>query len=92
MIEGSIQSRCMKKFKNEIQEGEVFIVSQFGVSQNTSNFRATRHTYKIMFHMSTMFAKQVDDADIPRYGIQITPANAIYDSDTNLNYLVGTSI
>lgn len=82
----------MRKFKNDMVEGEVYIISQFGVGQNASNFRATHQDYRIMFRLSTLLAKQADDNEIPGYGIHITPASSIYDKDTNLNYLIGMSI
>ena len=79
----------MKKFKREVNEGQVYIMSQFGVGHNTSNFRATHHDYRIMFHKSTMVVNQPDDPSISRYGIVVTPTSSIFDKDTNLNHLVG---
>ena len=74
-----------------MNEGYVYIISTFGVSKNSYNFRATQHEFRLIFQGTTRVAKVGDDLAICRYGLDIASFAYINDRQTNLNYLIGNS-
>jgi len=89
-IGATVKSLFMKKFKNTIKEGAVYIISQFGVGSNTGSFRSTPHDYKVVFQFSTRLAKTEDDGSIDRYGIRLTPISAVRAEQFDSKCLIGT--
>ncbi|KAJ1403296.1 hypothetical protein SESBI_27444 [Sesbania bispinosa] len=53
MIEVVVYKENMKRFVKAFVEGDVYKVTNFGVSRNTGRFRAARHDYKLVFNANT---------------------------------------
>lgn len=79
----------MKKFKNTLKEGAVYIISQFGVGSNGGSFRSTPHDFKIVFQFSTRVAKTEDDGSIDLYGLRLTSLSSIISTPPDSKCLVG---
>ena len=78
----------MKKFKHEIIEGDLYIISQFEIKANSGNFRPTHHDFRLFFQSNSRVAKIAEDPTIDRYGICPVSFSSIADKHTNMNYII----
>ncbi|KAF7822124.1 replication protein A 70 kDa DNA-binding subunit [Senna tora] len=87
-IAASVKSVFANKFKNNLKEGAVYIMSGFNVVASSSTFRATRHSYKLNFQYQTRIARADDDGSIHQFGFEFVPAVKIISGELDQNILV----
>uniref|UniRef100_A0A1J3K5H2 Replication protein A 70 kDa DNA-binding subunit B/D first OB fold domain-containing protein n=1 Tax=Noccaea caerulescens TaxID=107243 RepID=A0A1J3K5H2_NOCCA len=49
MIQGYVKTKLVKKFKNQLKEGECPDIMNLEVLENNGDYRGTTHLYKISF-------------------------------------------
>ena len=64
------------------------MIQNFGVAQNSGDFKATNHPYKITFLLSTHL-REVDDSLIDVNGFLFTPFDKIVSKDHDHTCLIG---
>ncbi|KAF7828021.1 replication protein A 70 kDa DNA-binding subunit D-like [Senna tora] len=87
-IAASVKSVFANKFKNNLKEGAVYIMSGFNVVASSSTFRATRHSYKLNFQYQTRIARADDDGSIHQFRFEFVPAVKIISGELDQNILV----
>ncbi|XP_054794577.1 uncharacterized protein LOC129300077 [Prosopis cineraria] len=60
-----------------LREGRAFILTQFGVVENSGSYRTTHHAFKVMFQYSTTVRPVVDNNKIHSHGFCFTPFSDI---------------
>ncbi|XP_054793461.1 uncharacterized protein LOC129322577 [Prosopis cineraria] len=71
-----------------LREGRAFILTQFGVVENSGSYRTTHHAFKVMFQYSTTVRPVVDNNKIHSHGFCFTPFSDIICGDSREEYLV----
>ncbi|KAL2923693.1 Replication factor A protein 1, partial [Bienertia sinuspersici] len=51
--QASVKKTLLKRFANLLEEGQLSIITKFGVDQSTGNYKPTQHPYKINFFFTT---------------------------------------
>ncbi|KAF7807306.1 replication protein A 70 kDa DNA-binding subunit B-like [Senna tora] len=87
-IAASVKSVFVNKFKNNLKEGAVYVMSGFNVVPSSSSFRSTRHSYKLNFQYQTRIARADDDGSIHQFGFEFVPAVKIISGELDQNILV----
>lgn len=57
----------MTRFCIKLMEGHDKIITDFGVGQNSGNYRVSQHPYKINFICTISVVSCEDDMSIPRH-------------------------
>ncbi|KAK2421953.1 replication factor A protein [Trifolium repens] len=52
-IHATVRGTLIYKFEDEIKEGEVYTLSNFGIAANVGEYRTTRHQFKFNFQYAT---------------------------------------
>ncbi|KAJ1400508.1 hypothetical protein SESBI_29493 [Sesbania bispinosa] len=86
-IEAIVQRQFMKKFSQCLVEGEVYKISNFGVSSNGGKFRASGHDYKLSFTACTQVTKCVG-VSIPGLGLSLLKTSDLKKTRGHSVYLV----
>ncbi|KAJ1376758.1 hypothetical protein SESBI_49607 [Sesbania bispinosa] len=86
-IEVVVQKQYMKKFAQCLVEGEVYRITNFGVSSNGGKFRAAGHDYKLSFSACTQVTL-CHGVFIPGLGLSLVKTSAIKKTNGRSVYLV----
>ncbi|KAF5200942.1 hypothetical protein FRX31_009471 [Thalictrum thalictroides] len=62
----------MTKYQKDLQEGNIYEISNFDIEKNTQDYRPVAHTYKIKFTSETNITEVDNDESIPRYNFKFT--------------------
>ena len=76
------------KFQKLLVEGNIYIITYFGVGTNIGFFRTTRHDFRINFQYQTS-VKPSEASTISLYGLTFIPFDEIFQSQAELPFLVG---
>ncbi|KAJ1412240.1 Nucleic acid-binding, OB-fold [Sesbania bispinosa] len=85
-IQASIRKPMMRKFGNVIVEGEVYKMIYFSVVKNVSNFRATKHEFKLIFNSRTRVFR-AESLLIPEYGLSLSSSEDIRNTKVESEFL-----
>lgn len=69
-IHATIKKHLIMKFEPVLQEGSVYIISNFGVPENTTRFKMVRHPYRFNFYRITMVKTYGSWFCGSRYGLE----------------------
>ncbi|KAJ1440451.1 hypothetical protein SESBI_02024 [Sesbania bispinosa] len=86
-IQASIRKPMMKKFKELVDEGEVYRMFFFGVVRNLGSYRATGHEYKLLFHAKTKLTR-CETANIPYLGVVPVSSKKICETGGHSDFLM----
>ncbi|XLS72524.1 hypothetical protein HN51_029389 [Arachis hypogaea] len=75
-------------FEGLLAEGNVYVVTNFGVALNTIKFKLTRHEFRIHFKRDTI-VRLVQDSSVPLNGFNFVPFKTIQSESKEDDYLVG---
>ncbi|RYR62189.1 hypothetical protein Ahy_A04g019589 [Arachis hypogaea] len=76
-IQCTVKDIFVPIFEGLHAEGNVYVVSNFGVALNTMKFKPTRHKFRIHFKMDTI-VRPVQDSSIPLNGFNFVPFKNIH--------------
>ncbi|XLU72060.1 hypothetical protein S245_031113 [Arachis hypogaea] len=74
-------------FEGLLAEGNVYVVTNFGVALNTIKFKLTRHEFRIHFKRDTI-VRLVQDSSVPLNGFNFVPFKTIQSESKEDDYLV----
>ena len=77
------------KFTEFLEEGKVFVISNFCLSPNRGCFKTTVHPYRIKFQEKTVVEPVEDDPAISLYGFKFIPFTNICTRIHDEDVLVG---
>ncbi|KAJ1436757.1 hypothetical protein SESBI_04066 [Sesbania bispinosa] len=86
-IEATIQKHLMNKFANAVVEGEVYKLTNFGVTTNSGKFRVAGHDFKLVFDASTKMVP-CPSAPIPSLGLSLLKTSDIAKTNGRSEYLL----
>ncbi|KAL8507948.1 hypothetical protein ACS0TY_018482 [Phlomoides rotata] len=66
LIQGSIHHQLLYKFREKLNEGQIFFIRDFEVFRSGSHYKLTDHEYMIRFTDATTFEEVVEE----NYGIR----------------------
>ncbi|XLR45272.1 hypothetical protein S83_029932, partial [Arachis hypogaea] len=75
-------------FEGLLAEGNVYVVTNFGVALNTIKFKLSRHEFRIHFKRDTI-VRLVQDSSVPLNGFNFVPFKTIQSESKEDDYLVG---
>ncbi|KAJ9564980.1 hypothetical protein OSB04_000946 [Centaurea solstitialis] len=66
-IQGTIKAKLIHNFERFLAEGSIVVLSNFGVAENSGNYRIINHPCKLNFYHTTT-VKKIEVFDGPVYG------------------------
>ena len=87
-MHATVRKILVYKFKTQLIEGQIYIISYFGVGCNTGFFRTTKHEYRLSFQLRTI-VRPYESEIIPLYGFKFVGFDEILQFDNQYPYLVG---
>ncbi|KAJ9550919.1 hypothetical protein OSB04_014964 [Centaurea solstitialis] len=68
-IQGTIKAKLIHNFERFLAEGSIVVLSNFGVAENSGNYRIINHPCKLNFYHTTTVKKiEVFDGPVYRFG------------------------
>jgi hypothetical protein len=90
---GEIPAQEVEAKSPLIEEGGIFVISRFRVSNAKSGYRAVDARYMVEFTLhTTVVAARDDMPDFPRYAYKITPIDALTSHAGDTRNFLGQSI
>ncbi|XLR37712.1 hypothetical protein S83_022372 [Arachis hypogaea] len=86
-IQCTIKDIFVLIFEGLLAEGNVYVVTNFGVALNTIKFKPTRHEFRIHFKRETIVCP-VQDSSVPLNGFNFVPFKTIQSESKEEGYLV----
>ncbi|KAK2433546.1 replication factor A protein [Trifolium repens] len=86
-IHGTVRRTLIYKFENEIKEGGVYTLSNFGIAANVGEYRTTRHQFKLNFQYATK-VKPAEGNSVSPLLYAIPHPSELFATDYDTNYLV----
>ncbi|KAK9691637.1 hypothetical protein RND81_09G209200 [Saponaria officinalis] len=90
-IQANIPKRYCWKYKSSVIDGEVRYLTNFRVSENGGDYRATKHPFKIVFGPKTTCSSTTNTI-IPAHVIDFASFNDILDQRLDSKYLIDSRI
>ncbi|XP_052108508.1 uncharacterized protein LOC110274503 [Arachis duranensis] len=87
-IQCTVKDIFVPIFEGLLAEGNVYVVTNFGVALNTIKFKPTRHEFRIHFKRNTI-VRPVQDSSVPLNGFNFVPFKTIQSESKEDGYLVG---
>ncbi|RYR11043.1 hypothetical protein Ahy_B05g079538 [Arachis hypogaea] len=87
-IQCTLKNIFVPIFEGLLIEGNVYVVTNFGVALNTIKFKSTRHEFRINFKRNTI-VHSVQDSSVPLNGFNFVPFKIIHAESKEDGYLVG---
>ncbi|QHO30175.1 Putative PIF1 DNA helicase/replication protein-like protein [Arachis hypogaea] len=87
-IQCTVKDIFVPIFEGLLAEGNVYVVTNFGVALNTIKFKPTRHEFRIHFKRDTI-VRPVQDSLVPLNGFNFVPFKTIQSESKEDGYLVG---
>ncbi|KAL2898322.1 Replication factor A protein 1 [Bienertia sinuspersici] len=87
-ILASVKKTLIKRFSNLLHEGQLRVITNFGVGESTGNYKPTQHPYKINFFFTTL-VHACDNLAIPRYGFNFMSFDDILSKQLDDRCLIG---
>ncbi|XLT34872.1 hypothetical protein HN873_066164 [Arachis hypogaea] len=86
-IQCTVKDIFVPIFEGLLTEGNVYVVTNFGVALNTIKFKPTRHKFRIHFKRDTI-VRPVQDSSVPLNGFNFVPFKTIQSESKEDGYLV----
>ncbi|XP_020972974.1 replication protein A 70 kDa DNA-binding subunit C-like [Arachis ipaensis] len=86
-IQCTVKDIFVPIFEGLLAEGNVYVVTNFGVALNTIKFKPTRHEFRIHFKRDTI-VRPVQDSSFPLNGFNFVPFKTIQSESREDGYLV----
>ncbi|XLR40407.1 hypothetical protein S83_025067, partial [Arachis hypogaea] len=86
-IQCTVKDIFVPIFEGLLAEGNVYVVTNFGVALNTIKFKPTRHEFRIHFKRDTI-VRPVQDSLVPLNGFNFVPFKTIQSESKEDGYLV----
>lgn len=87
-IQASIRKTFIYKIERLLSEGKVVIITDLGVASNGSDYRTTRHDYRLNFRYDSE-VQPLQEAQILPSPYCFLPFSEILDLNYNTSFLVG---
>ncbi|XLT01477.1 hypothetical protein HN51_050828 [Arachis hypogaea] len=87
-IQCTVKDIFVPIFEGLLVEGNVYVVTNFGVALNTIKFKPARHEFRIHFKRDTI-VRPVQDSSVPLNGFNFVPFKTIHAESKEDGYLVG---
>ncbi|KAL2894964.1 Replication factor A protein 1 [Bienertia sinuspersici] len=87
-IQASVKKTLIRRFAKFLEQGQLRIITNFGVRQNNGSYRPTQHPYKINFFFTTL-VQVCGELPIPLYGFNIVSFEDILSKKMDHTYLIG---
>ncbi|GAU27773.1 hypothetical protein TSUD_215840 [Trifolium subterraneum] len=86
-IQANIPNDLLSVFDAQVQEGRVYVISDFTVRLNAGHSLSTYHRYVLFFNENTNVVPS-DNHMIPTYGLCLIGADNVLEKKENFKYLV----
>ncbi|RYR41876.1 hypothetical protein Ahy_A08g038298 [Arachis hypogaea] len=86
-IQCTVKDIFVPIFDGLLAEGNMYVVTNFGVALNTIKFKPTRHEFRIHFKRDTI-VRPVQDSSVPLNGFNFVPFKTIQSEFKEDGYLV----